>query len=119
MKSIGIFAVIMTLTTLLVGCAGDISPNDYNYQYVGAASNTVRGVIVSMRPVQVNGGTTAPVGAIAGGVAGAAAGSAIGNGTRAGIIGGVGGALLGGIAGNYIQNHLSTQTGIEYVVKTS
>lgn len=110
--------LISTLLTALIlaGCAQNISPNNYNVQNVGEVSQVIKGVIVAERPVKVSGNNNG-VGGLAGAVAGGAAGSAIGSGARANIIGAVGGALAGGLLGNVIQKKVSSQTGIEYVIK--
>ncbi|NUB05627.1 hypothetical protein FW320_05470 [Azospirillum sp. Vi22] len=101
----------------LSACAPDISPSSYAVGSVGQVNRTVRGVVISARPVAI-GGTQSGVGAGAGAVAGGAAGSAIGSGVRANIAGAVGGALVGGIIGAMAENAVTRQSGTEYVVQT-
>ena len=73
--------------------------------------------MVSSRVVQVsNSGSGLGVGSITGGALGAIAGSQVGQGNGS-LAAGIGGALLGGIAGNQVQKGLSTQTGVEYVLR--
>ena len=51
------------------------------------------------------------------GIAGGVAGSTIGGGNTAHTLGAVGGALLGGLVGDAAEKGLSSQTGLEYIVK--
>lgn len=56
-------------------------------------------------------------GTLIGGIAGGVAGSTIGGGSTAHTLGAVGGALLGGLVGDAAEKGLSSQTGLEYIVK--
>lgn len=102
--------------SLFTGCASSLSPDVYTTSGAGQIHHVVKGVITSTRVVKVTGNGDLGVGGIAGGALGAIAGSEIGGG-RGSLATGIGGALLGGLAGNQIQKGLSSQTGIEYVVK--
>ncbi|NYZ15303.1 hypothetical protein HL658_22415 [Azospirillum sp. RWY-5-1] len=102
---------------MAAACAPNISPDSYAVGSVGQVNRTVRGVIISARPVAI-GGTQSGLGAGAGAVAGGAAGSMIGGNVQTNIIGAVGGAVVGGIAGAMIEESATRQTGIEYVVQT-
>ena len=104
--------------SLLAGCASSLSPDVYTTSGAGQIHRVVKGVVISSRIVKVTGNGDLSVGGIAGGALGAIAGSEIGGGTGS-LASGIGGALLGGLAGNQIQKGLSTQTGVEYVVKLS
>lgn len=101
---------------LLVGCASSLSPDVYTISGAGQVRHVVKGVVTSSRVVKVTGNGELGVGGITGGALGAIAGSEIGGG-KGSLASGIGGALLGGFAGNQIQKGLSTQTGVEYVVK--
>ena len=85
---------LITMLTLLGGCAQDISPNSYSVGSVGMVNRSIAGTIISARPVDIRG--TSALGGAAGTAAGAAAGSAIGGGTRANIVGAIAGRLSGG-----------------------
>ncbi|MCW2245741.1 outer membrane lipoprotein SlyB [Azospirillum fermentarium] len=98
-------------------CAPNMSPDSYAAGAVGQVNRTVRGVVVSARPVAI-GGTQSGLGAGAGAVAGGVAGSAIGGNARANVIGAVGGAVIGGIAGAMAEDAATRQSGMEYVVQT-
>lgn len=102
--------------SFLTGCASSLSPDVYTTTSAGQIHRVVKGVVRSSRVVKVTGDSELGVGGIAGGALGAIAGSEVGGG-RGSLASGIGGALLGGLAGNQIQKGLSTQTGIEYVVK--
>jgi outer membrane lipoprotein SlyB len=102
--------------SLLVGCAPSLSPDVYTTSSAGQVHRVVKGVVTSSRVVKVTGNGELGVGCIAGGALGAIAGSEIGGG-RGSLASGIGGALLGGLAGNQIQKGLTTQNGVEYVVK--
>lgn len=100
----------------LTACASSLSPNVYTTSGAGQLHRVMKGMVTSSRIVKVTEDGDLGVGGVAGGALGAIAGSEIGGGSGS-LAGGIGGALLGGFAGHQIQNSLSTQTGIEYVVK--
>lgn len=108
---------ILLGTLMITSCAPNLSSTNYSMDQTNLSNRAVKGVVVSIRPVQVQGSNNG-VGAIAGGVAGAVGGSMIGGGTRAHVLGGVGGALLGGLVGNQIQKEVSKANAYEYLVKT-
>jgi outer membrane lipoprotein SlyB len=102
---------------LLTGCAPTLSPDVYGLQNAGQVNRVEQGVIVSTRVVKVTGNSDdLGGGTIAGGALGALAGSQIGGGTGS-VVAGIGGAILGGMAGNQAQAKLSSQAGVEYVVR--
>ena len=103
---------------IVSGCARQISSNVYSAGSVGEASETLTGIIISARTVEVQdqeylGDNT--LGIVGGGVGGALIGSTIGKGsgnTLATIAGGV----LGATGGAFAEKALKSQQGIEYVV---
>ncbi len=101
--------------TALMGCQSNINSDHYSTSQTGRVSNVSQCTVLNVRYVGVNNdsGSGALIGTIAGGVAG----STIGGGSRAHTLGAVGGALLGGLVGAEAEQGLSSQTGIEYVVK--
>lgn len=111
-------ASLLALT--LTGCAPSLSPDTYTTSGVGQVNRVVAGTVVSSRPVKVsddfNAGDGGLTGTLVGAGAGAVAGSAIGGG-RGSILTGIGGGLAGAIIGNQVQKGLTSQTGIEYVIK--
>lgn len=102
---------------VLAACAPNISPDSYAAGSVGQVNRTVRGVVISARPVAI-GGSQSGLGAGAGAVAGGAAGSSMGSGPRGNIVGAVGGALVGGLVGAMAEEAATRQDGMEYVVQT-
>lgn len=105
----------IALTALLAGCADNINSNHYSTSQTGRVSTVSQCTVLSVRPVNVSDNTGA--GTLIGGLAGGVAGSTIGGGSTAHTLGAVGGALLGGFAGSATERGLSSQTGLEYVVK--
>lgn len=103
---------------LLSGCAREISSEVYSDAHMGEASRTYRGIVASVRPVQV-----APenlegniVGAGAGALGGGLAASHIGGG-KGNIAATAAGVLAGGLGGAYAEKMLKTQNALEYVVE--
>ena len=107
---------VLVLGLLMGACTTNISPDTYSVDSVGSVTRSVPGVIVSSRPVNVEG--TQKIGGVTGAVAGGVAGSAIGGGDRAHALGAIGAAVIGALAGSAIEKGITNQTGIEYVVKT-
>lgn len=115
-------ALVMALsatTVLLSGCGKQISPNTYSEAHVGEASRTFRGIVVSVREVNIQAheriqdNTT---GGLIGGVAGGVAGAQFGQG-RGQLAAGAAGALLGAAVGAFAEQEMSGQTGLEYVIE--
>lgn len=107
--------LIAALCLALVACAPNLSASNYDRAQVGVANNTVSGVIVSKRPVNINNNTGA--GGLVGTAGGAVAGSTIGKGTRANVLGAIGGAVVGGLVGNAVEKGINSQQGFEYVIR--
>jgi len=115
MKKLLITTLALTLTLGLTACAPNISPDVVSASNANEMQTAVEGVIVSKRVVTVKGDSNllgTGIGAVAGGIAG----STIGGG-RGQMLATLGGAVLGGAAGNMAQDKLTSQQGIEYVVK--
>ena len=109
-----LLATVCTVV-MLAGCAEDINSNHYTTSSVGRVSTVAQCTVLSVRQVSVDSGDTS-TGTLIGGIAGGVAGSTIGHG-RGSTLGAVGGALLGGLAGSAAEKGLSSQTGLEYIVK--
>ncbi len=114
-KKLLISALAVTLSLGLTACAPNISPDVVSASNANEVQTAVEGVIVSKRVVTVKGDSNM-VGTIAGAVIGAVAGSSVGGGNMR-YITGTAGAVAGGAAGNAIEDKLTTQQGIEYVIK--
>ncbi|WP_341789405.1 hypothetical protein [Rickettsia endosymbiont of Polydrusus tereticollis] len=105
------------MTSLLTGCARDLSSNVYTSD--STLNLTLEGEVISIRPVIIkesdrlsdNSG-----GMLAGGVMGGVLGSGVGQGTgNAAAI--VGGAIAGAALGSGLQGKLGEKKGYEYLVK--
>lgn len=114
-KNLLITTLVMALSLGLTACAPNISPDVVSASDSNEVQTAVEGVIVSKRVVTVKGDSNM-VGTLAGAVIGAVAGSAVGGGNMR-YVTGTAGAVAGGAAGNAIEDKLTTQQGIEYVVK--
>ncbi len=100
---------------MLAGCADNINSDHYSTSQTGKVSTVSQCTVLSVRQVGVNDSSGA--GTMIGGLAGGLAGSTIGHGHSANMLGAVGGALLGGLAGSAAEKGLTSQTGLEYIVK--
>lgn len=108
--------VVLVMALMMVACTQNISPDSYSVDSVGSVTHSVPGTIVSFRPVNVEG--TNQAGGLVGTLAGGVAGSAIGGNSRANALGAIGGAVIGALAGSAIEKGVTSQSGIEYIVKT-
>lgn len=108
-------AVSVVVSLGLTACAPNISPDVVSASSANEMQTAVEGVIVAKHNVTVKGDSNA-AGTLAGAVIGALAGSQVGGGNMR-YVTGAAGAAAGGAAGNAIQDKLTTQQGIEYVVK--
>lgn len=105
-------AALMFLTA---ACAPNINSNHYSTSATGAVGQVLPCTVVSARQVNVS-SSDSSAGAMLGAIGGGVAGSTIGHG-RGSLLGALGGAALGGLAGNYAQEGLSSQAGVEYIVR--
>ena len=104
------------IALLLAGFADNINSDHYTTAATGKVSTVAQCTVLNVRQVSVDSGDTT-AGTMLGGIAGGVAGSTIGHGRSANTLGAIGGALLGGLVGSATQKGLSSQTGLEYIVK--
>jgi outer membrane lipoprotein SlyB len=104
-------AIALTMSA----CAANINSSHYATSDTGAVGQAMNCTVVSVRQVDVS-SSDSSAGSVLGAIGGGIAGSTIGHG-RGSLLGALGGAALGGIAGNYAQEGLSSQKGVEYIVK--
>jgi outer membrane lipoprotein SlyB len=102
-------------TSALMGCQSNINSDHYSTSQTGLVSNVSQCTVLNVRYVGVNSDSGA--GTLVGSIAGGIAGSTIGGGSTANTLGAVGGALLGGFVGSASEKGLSSQTGVEYILK--
>jgi len=108
---------LMLCAGLFASCAKNMNSNAYTEG--ATAGKVLEGKIISMRNVTIKAHDKLQdntLGGGAGGGAGALAGSQVGRGNGS-IAGAVGGAVIGAVAGALAQDALSTQDGVEYLVK--
>jgi outer membrane lipoprotein SlyB len=98
----------------LMGCS-TTSPDVVSRQDAQRMSTVLDGIVLSTRPLVVE-GTQSGVGAAAGSVVGAVAGSSVG-GWREGAVVGVIGAVVGGVVGNAIERQTTREDAIEILVQ--
>lgn len=116
-RSRAIAAALLCLPLALAACAPERTNTTYSANEIGRTAEVSYGVIVSMRPVTVQ-GQQSGVGTLGGAVLGGAAGSYIGGrDPRANILGAVAGAIVGGVAGNAAEGALGKGTAIEFVIR--
>ncbi len=110
-------SVILCLCFALMACGVGETNTTYSREDIGQAAIVREGIILSMKPVNIEG--TGTIGAIGGAVAGGAAGSMIGGNTAVNIIGGTAGALLGGIIGSAVESEITKDTAMQFIVQLS
>ena len=107
---------MVSAALMMAGCADNINSDHYYTNQAGKVSTVAQCTVLSVRYVTVD-DSNSGAGTLIGGIAGGVAGSTIGGGSTAHTLGAVGGALLGGVVGNAAEKSLSTQTGLEYIVR--
>ena len=114
-----LIAASLASLLLLTNCAKNISSNEYSESDVGGVKHTYKGVIISVRPVKVQGADSLgdnQAGLLGGGLAGGLLGSQVGKG-RGQVVGLVLGAAAGAVGGALLEKGLKSQDGIEYTVE--
>lgn len=101
----------------LGACAGPRNTNTtYTPADIGRSAQVSYGVIVSMRPVTIQ-GHGGGVGTLGGAAAGGVAGSFIGGDPRTNILGAIGGAIVGGLAGTAMERSATTGEAMEFIIR--
>ncbi len=121
LKFTSLVCTALIASTLVTGCAQDISSNTYSAASVGEAAYTYRGVITNVRVVTVKHSETLEgnqTGMLLGAVAGGFLGNQVGGG-KGRTAATVGGAVLGAAAGAGAEQKLKTQQAYEYTVRTN
>ena len=101
--------------TLLLGACTTTSPDVISRRDAQQMSTVIDGVVLSLRPVTVE-GTQSGVGATAGGVIGGVAGSSVG-GRREAVAVGVLGAVVGAVVGNAVERGATREEAVEILVQ--
>ena len=106
---------VMLLFVILSGCSLH-SGSTYKQGEMGAPTYFKKGVILSVRDIEIK-GKEAGVGAVAGAATGGLAGSTLGNNTATKTLGGLGGAVIGGIVGNTTENLITGGNASEFIIQ--
>jgi outer membrane lipoprotein SlyB len=106
----------MALTATLSACATGVGAGDYTRSAVGQVNKVEEAIVVSVRPIRIEGERTL-VGTASGAAIGGLAGSQIGGGDEERAIGTVAGAVVGGVVGSQIEKGVTAQRGVEYVLR--
>ncbi|MFK8260591.1 glycine zipper 2TM domain-containing protein [Erwinia sp. AnSW2-5] len=103
----------------LAGCVNDntLSGDVYSASEVKQPQSVTYGTLVSVRPVQIQGGDDSNViGAIGGAVLGGLLGNTVGGGTGRNLATAAG-AVAGGVAGQGVQGSLNKSQGVELEIR--
>ena len=106
--------IVLVLTASMAACT-TTSPDVVARGDAQRLSNVIDGVVLSTRPVVVE-GSQSGVGAAAGGVIGGVAGSSVG-GRREAVAVGVLGAVVGGVVGNAVERLSTREEAVEILVQ--
>ncbi len=109
---------VFLLMTLLLGISGCSlhSGSVYERNEMGVPQNFKKGIILSIREVEIK-GTESGTGAVVGATAGGLAGSTLGGGTATRALGAVGGAVIGGLLGNVTEDLITSGTASEFIIQ--
>lgn len=107
--------VVALCAVLSTGCATH-DPDVISRQQAMAPQSVQDAVVLSVRPVRID-GTQSGVGAVTGAVVGGIAGGGLG-GSREGKIGTVLGAVVLGSLGNAIERSATSENAVELIVRT-
>jgi outer membrane lipoprotein SlyB len=105
----------LALAATLAACT-TTSPDVVRREDANRMSTVTDAVVLSVRPVTVE-GQQSGVGGAAGGVVGAIAGGSLGSGRRDNTVGGVLGAVAGAVVGNAIERSATKEEALEVMVQ--
>ena len=92
------------------------SGSTYNRNEMGSPQYFKKGVIVSVRDVEIK-GTESGAGAVAGATAGGLAGSTLGGNTATRVLGALGGAVIGGVLGHTTEDIITSGGASEFIIQ--
>lgn len=110
--------IVGTLLVMVAGCTKPNEPGRYDRANTTESVTTMRGIVLSVRQVEVTGQKTGDntTGNILGGAGGAVAGSAVGKG-RGSLLGAILGVAAGVIATDKVQDLATAYQAFEYIVE--
>ena len=112
-KWIGCYLIFAIL--IISGCSLH-SGSTYERTELGSPQYFKKGVILSVREVEVK-GTESGVGAATGAAVGGLAGSSLGGSTATKALAALGGAVVGGLLGNATENVITGGTASEFIIQ--
>ena len=107
--------VFLLMVLVFSGCSLH-SGSTYERSEMGSPEYFKKGVILSVREVEIK-GTESGVGAAAGATAGGLAGSTLGGNTATRALGALGGAVVGGLVGHATENLITGGTASEFIIQ--
>jgi outer membrane lipoprotein SlyB len=109
------FFFLIILLTNISSCSLH-SGSIYNRSDMGSPVYFKKGVIVSVRDVEIK-GTESGAGAVGGATVGGLAGSTLGENTATRALGAIGGAVIGGIMGHTTENVITSNDASEFIIQ--
>ena len=107
--------VFLLMVLVFSGCSLH-SGSTYERSEMGSPEYFKKGVILSVREVEIK-GTESGVGAAAGATAGGLAGSTLGGNTATRALGALGGAVVGGLVGHATENLITGGMASEFIIQ--
>ncbi|MBT5028454.1 MAG: glycine zipper 2TM domain-containing protein [Nitrospinaceae bacterium] len=109
------FPLNLILMLFVSGCSLH-SGSTYERSEMGSPEYFKKGVILSVRDVEIK-GTESGGGAVAGATTGGLAGSTIGGNTATRALGALGGAVVGGLLGHATENVITSGSATEFIIQ--
>ncbi|HIF02673.1 MAG TPA: glycine zipper 2TM domain-containing protein [Nitrospinaceae bacterium] len=103
------------IVLILSGCSLH-SGSTYERSEMGSPEYFKKGVILSVRDVEIK-GTESGAGAVAGATVGGLAGSTLGSGTGTRALGALGGAVVGGLLGHATEDLITSGSASEFIIQ--
>ncbi len=113
-RFLGVTALSSAL--LLGACASDLGAGSYSRSSVGQISRSDSGVIMSSRPIRIE-GTKSGVGTVGGAAIGGLAGSELGGDNTGRAVGAIVGAIAGGLLGSAVEKSATESQGFSYSIR--
>jgi outer membrane lipoprotein SlyB len=113
-RKISVF-LLMILLIVVSGCSLH-SGSTYDRNEMGSPQYFKKGVIVSVRDVEIK-GTESGAGATVGATAGGLAGSTLGGNTATRVLGVLGGAVIGGVVGHATEDFITSGDASEFIIQ--
>ena len=107
--------VFLLMVLVFSGCSLH-SGSTYERSEMGSPEYFKKGVILSVREVEIK-GTESGVGAAAGATTGGLAGSTLGGNTATRALGALGGAVVGGLVGHATENLITSGSASEFIIQ--